>query len=126
MWLSASAFFHDYYRVYSPVAFGKKWDKHGDLIRKYVPELSKFPEKYIYEPWKAPKVDQKEAGCIIGQDYPKPMLDEKEQKEKCLQRMKEAYGNKVMGDAMKTGTSSKSNGKRVAEPNGSSSKRAKK
>lgn len=33
MWLSASAFFHQYYRVYSPIAFGKKTDKHGDYIK---------------------------------------------------------------------------------------------
>jgi len=33
MWLSASAFFHQYFRVYSPVAFGKKTDKHGDYIK---------------------------------------------------------------------------------------------
>jgi cryptochrome len=33
MWLSASAFFHSYFRVYSPVAFGKKTDKHGDYIK---------------------------------------------------------------------------------------------
>lgn len=33
MWLSASAFFHQYFRVYSPVAFGKKTDKNGDYIR---------------------------------------------------------------------------------------------
>ena len=35
MWLSASAFFHQYFRVYSPVAFGKKKDK-GGLYIKYV------------------------------------------------------------------------------------------
>lgn len=34
-WLSASAFFHQFFRVYSPVAFGKKTDKNGDYI-KYV------------------------------------------------------------------------------------------
>lgn len=33
MWLSASAFFHQYFRVYSPVAFGKKTDPNGDYIR---------------------------------------------------------------------------------------------
>ncbi|XP_041098433.1 cryptochrome circadian regulator 5 isoform X2 [Polyodon spathula] len=32
-WLSASAFFHQFFRVYSPVAFGKKTDKKGDYIR---------------------------------------------------------------------------------------------
>jgi len=72
--LSNSAFFSQYFRVYSP-HFGQKYDKSGVLIRKYVPELSQFPDKYIYEPWKAPIEVQKHAQCRIGQDYPKPMFD---------------------------------------------------
>lgn len=32
-WLSASTFFHQFFRVYSPVAFGKKTDKNGDFIK---------------------------------------------------------------------------------------------
>merc|ERR1719189_235431 len=75
MWLSASAFFHQFFRVYSPVAFGKKTDKEGDYIRKYLPLLNKYPSKYIYEPWKAPLAVQKQAGCIIGTDYPRPIVD---------------------------------------------------
>jgi cryptochrome len=54
MWLSASAFFNQYYRVYSPVTFGKKYDADGKFIRRFVPELAKLPTKYIYEPWTAP------------------------------------------------------------------------
>ncbi|CAL8094569.1 unnamed protein product [Orchesella dallaii] len=33
MWLSASAFFHQYYRVYSPIKFGQKTDPFGEYIR---------------------------------------------------------------------------------------------
>ena len=33
MWLSASAFFHAYFRVYSPVVFGKKTDPNGEYIK---------------------------------------------------------------------------------------------
>jgi cryptochrome len=36
MWLSCSAFFHQYFRCYSPVAFGKKTDPTGEYIRKYL------------------------------------------------------------------------------------------
>jgi cryptochrome len=75
MWLSASAFFHQYFRVYSPVAFGKKTDPEGNYIRKYVPQLGNFPSKFIYEPWSAPLSIQKEANCIVGIDYPKPIVD---------------------------------------------------
>nr|AGV28718.1 6-4 photolyase [Eurydice pulchra] len=91
MWLSASAFFHQYFRVYSPVAFGKSTDPDGDYIRKYIPALSKFPTKYIYEPWKAPLSDQKAAGCIIGQDYPRPIVDHDIARKKNLQKMSNAY-----------------------------------
>jgi cryptochrome len=34
MWLSASAFFSQYFRVYSPIAFGKKYDPNGNFIRQ--------------------------------------------------------------------------------------------
>ena len=74
MWLSASAFFHQYFRVYSPIAFGKKTDPSGAYIRKYLPKLAKFPDKFIYEPWTAPMAIQRAAGCIIGTDYPRYWL----------------------------------------------------
>lgn len=94
MWLSASAFFHQYYRVYSPVAFGKKTDKSGEYIRKWLPILKKFPDKYIYEPWTAPLAVQKAAGCVIGQDYPKPIVDHDVISKKNIGRMKQAYAKK--------------------------------
>lgn len=55
MWLSATAFFNQYYRVYSPVTFGKKYDPEGRFIRRFVPQLAQFPSKYIYEPHMAPR-----------------------------------------------------------------------
>ena len=42
MWLSASAFFYQYHRVYSPATFGKKYDPNGDFVRKFVPELKVY------------------------------------------------------------------------------------
>ncbi|KAJ8731792.1 hypothetical protein PYW08_014522 [Mythimna loreyi] len=91
MWLSASAFFYKFFRVYSPVAFGKKTDKEGLYIKKYVPELKKYPTAFIYEPWKAPKSVQAAAGCIIGQDYPKRIVDHDKVHKDNLQKMSAAY-----------------------------------
>ncbi|XP_013201110.1 cryptochrome-1 [Amyelois transitella] len=91
MWLSASAFFYKYFRVYSPVAFGKKTDKEGLYIRKYVPELKKYPAEYIYEPWKAPKNVQKAAGCIIGEGYPQRIVDHDKIHKENMQKMSIAY-----------------------------------
>ncbi|KAJ5168860.1 uncharacterized protein N7482_004454 [Penicillium canariense] len=99
MWLSCTAFFSQFYRCYSPVAFGKKWDPSGEFVRRYVPELARFDKKFIYEPWKAPIADQKKWGCRVtnddsagdGQVYPKPMFDFDERRQVCMDRMKNAY-----------------------------------
>ncbi|XP_078333232.1 cryptochrome-2-like isoform X2 [Crassostrea virginica] len=102
MWLSASAFFHQYFRVYSPIEFGKKTDKDGNYIRKYVPQLSKFPKAFIYEPWKAPLDIQKKAGCIIGKDYPKAIVNHDQMRKKNIERMANAYNsNKTDGGGEK-------------------------
>ena len=97
MWLSASAFFHTFFRVYSPVAFGQKSDKEGDYIRHYLPVLAKMPKTYIYEPWKAPLAVQKAAGCVIGVDYPKPIVDHATVSKANMGRMKAAYDRKQYG-----------------------------
>ena len=52
---SLNLFALQYFRVYSPIVFGKKTDPHGLYIRKWIPKLAKFPDEYIYEPWEAPR-----------------------------------------------------------------------
>lgn len=103
MWLSCTAFFSQYYRCYSPIAFGKKWDPNGDFVRRYCPELKNFDKKYIYEPWRAPIQDQKKWSCRVTDDdtsddsrdglkkYPKPIFDFDKQRRVCLDSMKKAY-----------------------------------
>ncbi|KAK6356341.1 hypothetical protein TWF718_000702 [Orbilia javanica] len=90
-WLSCTAFFSQFMRIYSPITFPQKTDKEGNYVRHYIPQLKNFPEKYIYEPWKCPIADQRAAGCMIGKDYPKPMFDWKDRKEICIRGMKTAF-----------------------------------
>jgi deoxyribodipyrimidine photolyase len=105
-WLSCTAFFAQFFRCYSPVAFGKGWDKEGEFVRRYVPELAQYDKKYIYEPWKAPIADQKKWGCRIVaysedmQDgtYPKPIFDFAERRDVCLKGMKNAYAVGLYGN----------------------------
>lgn len=91
MWLSASAFYYQYYRVYSPVAFGKKTDPRGDYIRKYCPELKHFPSDLIYEPWKATAGEQRQYQCKIGEDYPNRVVIHEMVQNINMGRMKRAY-----------------------------------
>lgn len=106
MWLSCSAFFNAYFRCYSPVAFGRKWDKKGDFIRHYLPVLKDMPEKYIYEPWTAPKATQVAGKCIIGKDYPAPIVDHSVVVKENISKMRDAF-KRAAQNKQKTGDSSK-------------------
>ena len=104
MWLSASAFFSQYFRVYSPISFGKQYDKEGKYIRKYLPVLRDMPAKYIYEPWTAPEHIQKEAKCIVGVDYPKPIVDHATIHKQNMAKMKQAYEKNKEGGVKRKAT----------------------
>jgi cryptochrome len=104
MWLSCTAFFSSFFRVYSPVAFGKKQENSNAYVRKYVPEVAKLPDKYLFEPWKAPMDAQKKAGCIVGEDYPKPIVPE-DAKTHVIDKIKAAYHEGLHGaDKVRAGS----------------------
>lgn len=58
-----------------------------NFCRKYVPEVRRLPLKYLFEPWKAPLGVQKRARCIVGEDYPEPVVDHIEQRRICVERL---------------------------------------
>jgi deoxyribodipyrimidine photo-lyase len=64
-----------YFRVFNPILQGKKFDPEGDYVRKWVPELKNVPINFIHAPWEMPLEVQKQMGCIIGHDYPDPIVD---------------------------------------------------
>jgi deoxyribodipyrimidine photolyase len=71
-----------YFRLYNPCPDGKSSlnvdAETASFIRHWVPELENFPVKYIYEPHLASLGNQESAGCIIGKDYPLPIVNRKE------------------------------------------------
>jgi len=91
MWLSCSSFFTQFFPLYDPVKFGRKADPNGDYIRKYLPVLKNYPINYIHEPWKAPEQVQKAARCIVGVDYPRPMIDHEFFAKQNQERMRQVY-----------------------------------
>lgn len=91
LWLSCSSFFYQYNRIYSPISFGKKYDPNGNYIRYFLPVLKDMPKEYIYEPWTAPLSIQVKAKCIIGEDYPKPVVSHDSASKECKQILYEAY-----------------------------------
>lgn len=64
-----------YFRVFNPILQGEKFDPQGSFIRQWLPVLSGVPQKFIHTPWEMPLAVQEQSGCIIGQDYPHPIVE---------------------------------------------------
>ena len=75
-----------YFRIFNPVTQSERFDPKGGFIRRYVPELARVPERYIHAPWKMSAADQAAAGVRIGRDYPAPLVDHGEARQRTLAR----------------------------------------
>jgi deoxyribodipyrimidine photo-lyase len=73
-----------YFRVFNPILQGKKHDPAGTYVRRWVPQLARVPGKFVHEPWKMPLDMQREVGCIIGQDYPEPIVEHRWARQRAL------------------------------------------
>lgn len=73
-----------YFRVFNPVLQSMKFDPNGDYIRRYVPELKNVPNEFIHNPWKMTEEMQRKSGCLIGKDYPEPIVDHSLARERAL------------------------------------------
>ncbi len=78
-----------FFRIFNPITQSEKFDPKGDYIRRYVPELKNFSDKDIHKPYETSKTQQEKANCIIGKDYPEPLIDLKFGRERALARFKD-------------------------------------
>ena len=73
-----------YFRIFNPITQSQKFDPDGAYIRKFIPEIKKLPNKYIFSPWETPINLQQELSTIVGQDYPRPIVEIKSSRELAL------------------------------------------
>ena len=62
-------------RIFNPRRQSERFDPEGIYIRRHVPELQNVPGRFIHAPHEMPAALQKEIGCVIGKDYPAPIVD---------------------------------------------------
>jgi deoxyribodipyrimidine photo-lyase len=65
-----------FFRIFNPVLQGEKFDPHGTYVRRFVPELTAVPDKFIHKPWAAPAPPN---------DYPAPIVDLAEGRTRALE-----------------------------------------
>lgn len=73
-----------FFRIFNPITQAKKFDSDGKYIKKYIPELSKLPDKYLFAPWETPEEILKQINLKIGKDYPNRIIDFNESRKKAL------------------------------------------
>ena len=78
-----------YFRIFNPVLQSEKFDPQGEYLVRYCPELEGLPPRYRHKPWLAEASVLKEAGIVLGKDYPEPIVDLKFTRERALERYKE-------------------------------------
>jgi len=67
-----------YFRIFNPVLQGEKFDKQGDYVRRWVPELAGVNNKFLHKPW---ELSDKERAAV---DYSEPLVDLKTSRQRAL------------------------------------------
>ncbi len=77
-----------YFRIFNPILQSKKFDEEAAYIRHYVPELAKLPDDMIHTPWEVPPMLLLDAGLRLGKDYPHPIVEHAEARDKAMEAYK--------------------------------------
>jgi deoxyribodipyrimidine photo-lyase len=76
--------------MFNPVTQQEKFDPEGEYVRRWVPELGSVPNRLLLRPWQMSEEQQREAGCVIGRDYPGPVVDHAEERQFAIERYRAA------------------------------------
>jgi deoxyribodipyrimidine photo-lyase len=63
------------FRIYNPVKQSQDQDPAGQFIRRWLPALARVEDRWIHTPWAMDQDTQRRTGCIMGHDYPAPIVD---------------------------------------------------
>ena len=72
--------------MYNPMTQQRRHDPDGEYVRRWVPELRDVPLEQLAEPWTMSAEEQAAAGCVIGEDYPEPVVDHQAERQRAMAR----------------------------------------
>jgi len=81
-----------YFRIFNPIGQGGKFDPEGEYVRHWVPEIASLPNKYLMKPWEAPDDLLRQAGIVLGETYPHPLVDHATARIRALAAYEEVKG----------------------------------
>jgi deoxyribodipyrimidine photo-lyase len=73
-----------YHRILNPITQSRKFDPDGTYVRQWVPEIAGLGNKAIHAPWEATPLELASAGVVLGHDYPQPIVDHRQARERAL------------------------------------------
>ena len=79
-----------YFRIFNPVTQSRRFDPEGDYLRRWLPELARLGGKAIHAPWEAGPSVLAAAGVVLGVDYPEPMVDHGQARQRTLDAYRKA------------------------------------
>jgi len=74
-----------YFRIFNPILQGERFDPQGDYVKKWIPELSSVPKKFIHKPW---ELNEKIIDFELGKTYPRPIVVHEEARNAALKAFK--------------------------------------
>jgi deoxyribodipyrimidine photo-lyase len=81
-----------YFRIFNPVLQAEKFDPDGAYVRQWVPELARLEAPAIHSPWKASGETLAHAGVVLGETYPRPIVDHAAARARALKAFDEMRG----------------------------------
>ena len=75
-----------WFRIFNPVTQSQKFDARGEFIRRHLPQLSRLDARDIHAPWRVPAQELAVCGVVLGENYPRPVVDHEEARQRTLAR----------------------------------------
>ncbi len=73
-----------YFRIFNPLTQAMTFDPQGDYVRRWVPELAALSGRSIHAPTSLGPLELAAAGIVIGENYPPPIVDHADARQRTL------------------------------------------